>query len=155
MINVPNPDILRAALAHIEADPSKWSQDFWGPGVGDPKETACLCGHILLAHGWTWEQLGLISDTYHSTYEPVAVAALKLMGFDIDFEYGNFRNPDTQEFYGRIIMTIDHPQAPLHMCTDPNCDHLICGTGQQVLRTGVAQFALLAEMIFDLTGVSL
>jgi hypothetical protein len=68
-ITVPNPDVLRAGIRHIEDDLAHWDQGDWlrlrevfvypdEPEVLETcRTTACLAGHILLAQGSTWRQL--------------------------------------------------------------------------------------------------
>ncbi len=79
MINVPNPEVLKAAFAGIQENLDYWSQDTW---CGRPKHeppsgntcgtTACLAGHILLATGTKWEDLRKIH---------VSEEALKALGY--------------------------------------------------------------------------
>ncbi len=71
MINVPKPEVLRAAFANMRANLAHWNQERWvfqwdgwfalHPSV-PPEEnicrtTACLAGHIVLANGASWEEL--------------------------------------------------------------------------------------------------
>jgi len=66
-INVPNPEVLKAAFAEMEANLAYWYQGVWYSEPGQlgfdlPQEntcgtTACLAGFIVLASGSTWEQM--------------------------------------------------------------------------------------------------
>jgi hypothetical protein len=67
-IVVPNPDVLRAGIKHVESHLKYWNQVGWIQiGVGGlpgevPEEetcgtTACLAGHVLLAQGENWPDL--------------------------------------------------------------------------------------------------
>lgn len=89
MIEVPNPAALRAGVKHIEDHIDMWSQTYWvtfapsdvsqdGNACGT---TACLAGHILLAAGYSWNELNELQ---------MPGQALDVLGFDRSFDSQRF-----------------------------------------------------------------
>jgi len=78
IINVPNPDVLRAGVAHAELHLEQWDQSMW---VSDCDTTACLAGHILLAQGMTWEEIVAVDSQPGGGISKMAIKAL---GFDTE-----------------------------------------------------------------------
>lgn len=89
-IHIPHPEVLRAGVAHAEADLEHWNQKNWmtmgdrlPDGQGGCGTTACLAGHIMLSQGKTWEQL--YKERWFISEE--AAGALGLYGADhLDFQ---------------------------------------------------------------------
>jgi len=95
-INVPNPEVLKAGIAHAEKHLRFWNQNYFihfggeswttplseviaaapveaPDGKPDCGTSACLAGHILLAQGHSWADLA-------STDIPTA--ALQALGYE-------------------------------------------------------------------------
>jgi hypothetical protein len=130
-INVPNPDVLRAGIAHAEADIEHWNQNDWVK-VGDrlPDEqggcgtTACLAGHILLAQGYSWKELATVGD--------MSSKALRALGW---LRPGVFWEDDAQAFY----------------------DYVFCHTkdeGDDILAFTPERMSYFKQWITELTGVT-
>jgi hypothetical protein len=88
-IHVPNPEVLQAGFASIQANLAFWNQQSWvQQGIMDTPQantcgtTACLAGHIVLAAGFSWDQLKKMN---------VPLTAMSLLG------YGNAEDPDDEE----------------------------------------------------------
>lgn len=98
-ITVPNPDVLRAGIAHAEADLKHWNQQNWiGFGLGGGVDAAgqplcgtyaCLAGHILLASGRSWAELidiqrrSMDFGTSLQSEPDISDLALEALGFPV------------------------------------------------------------------------
>lgn len=86
-INVPNPEALKAGIAHAEEHLNLWNQDefirHWDdhgdeldlPDAGEPPcgTTSCLAGHILLAQGHSWARIARMD---------ISGEALRVLGYE-------------------------------------------------------------------------
>lgn len=88
-IHVPNPDVLRAGIRHIEDNPAEWHQDFW-VATAEQRElpkgvcgtAGCLAAHILLAQGRTWDDLlDIVHGVNGQQRSNLADLALAELGF--------------------------------------------------------------------------
>jgi hypothetical protein len=102
-INVPNPEVLQAGFANIQANLSYWNQQSWvqqgiidTPPANTCGTTACLAGHIVLASGVSWEEL---------KGKDIAHEAMILLGYtseyddDDDLMYGDDGDEFNDIFY--------------------------------------------------------
>ncbi len=114
-IVVPKPEILKAAVKHIEEHIEHWNQSDWAhlgsrlpDDEGDCGTTACLAGHILLSQGEDWGRLVAMDN------ESIPGEALDVLGFD------RF-DPNRSAFDSNIFMhTYD-------VTADPEEDDFIIG----------------------------
>lgn len=81
LVRVPNPEVLKAGMKHVEEHIEHWNQlDWFSPGTRLPDEnggcgtSACLAGHILLAAGHDWKELSNIFS--------ISAEALDTLGFE-------------------------------------------------------------------------
>jgi hypothetical protein len=93
-INVPNPEALKAGIAHAQDHLNLWDQNefltYWDddgewrelPEEGEPPcgTTACLAGHILLAAGKSWKQISQMD---------IPNEALRVLGFEQGRHFGD------------------------------------------------------------------
>jgi hypothetical protein len=149
-INVPNPEVLLAGLAHAELDLNAWDQRTWtDTEVGEHcGTTACLAGHILLSQGMSQAELSQLNEIRGA----VPIAALQRLGFSVNVKpssdpwaWDGFVSDGTNSFYARVFLHTRDDRLPNEFDEDPNGP----------LATHPEAFKYFKERITEVTGIEL
>jgi hypothetical protein len=146
-INVPNPEVLLAGLAHAELDLNAWDQRNW-TYTEDCGTTACLAGHILLSQGMSQDELSQLNEIRGA----VPIAALQRLGFSVDvkptgdpWSWDGFVSGETGAFHTRVFLYTRDDRLPNEFNEDLNGP----------LATHPEAFKYFKERITEVTGIEL